>query len=91
MSSFLIREFLKLNKMNKTYDMFMEEDTRPKVVMSKNKLSNYLGLETLLRQNAKTKTFNTMLDVISNFLAQVRKTSGSITEAISKASGGVTE
>ena len=82
MSSFLIREFLKLNKMNKTYDMFMEEDTRPKVVMSKNKLSNYLGLETLLRQNAKTKTFNTMLDVISNFLAQVRKTSGSITEAI---------
>ena len=32
-SRFLIREFLKMNKMDKTYDMFMQEDTRPKVVM----------------------------------------------------------
>ena len=56
-SRFLIREFLKMNKMDKTYDMFMQEDTRPKVVMSKSKLTNYLGLENLMRHNAKSKTF----------------------------------
>lgn len=35
-SRFLIREFLKKNKFDKTYDMFIEEDTRPKVTMTKN-------------------------------------------------------
>ena len=68
-SSFLIREFLKINKMNKTYDMFMEEDKRPKVTMSKSKLTSYLGLESLVRQNQKTKTFATMIDIVSNYLA----------------------
>ena len=48
-SRFLIREFLKMNKMDKTYDMFMAEDTRPKVVMQKSKLTNFLGVELLVR------------------------------------------
>ena len=48
-SRFLIREFLKINKMDKTYDMFMQEDTRPKVTMSKSKLTNLLGLESLVK------------------------------------------
>ena len=48
-SRFLIREFLKMNKMDKTYDMFMQEDTREKVVMTKIKLTNFLGLELLVK------------------------------------------
>jgi hypothetical protein len=56
-SRFLIREFLKMNKMDKTYDSFMAEDTRPKVVMSKSKLTNFLGLEHLVKHNSKNKTF----------------------------------
>ena len=67
-SRFLIREFLKINKMNKTYDMFLEEDTREKVIMSKSKLTNFLGLESLVKQNSKTKTFATMIDIVSNYL-----------------------
>ena len=35
-SRFLIREFLKRNNFNKTYDSFIEEDTRDKVKMTKN-------------------------------------------------------
>lgn len=50
-SRFLIREFLKLNKFDKTYDSFMAEDTRPKVTMSKNKLTALLGLDALMKQN----------------------------------------
>lgn len=77
-SRFLIREFLKMNKMDKTYDMFMQEDTRPKVVMSKNKLTAFLGLDYLVKQNAKTKTYQTMLDIISNYLAEVKEVDGGV-------------
>ena len=77
-SRFLIREFLKINKMDKTYDMFMQEDTRPKVTMSKSKLTNLLGLESLVKQNAKTKTFQTMIDIISNYLSAMKTSQGGI-------------
>lgn len=67
-SRFLIREFLKKSGFDRTYDIFMTEDTRPKVTMTKSELTNLLGMETLVRQNSKSKTFNTMLDIISNYL-----------------------
>jgi hypothetical protein len=44
-SRFLIREFLKKNGFDKTYDQFMAEDTRPKVSMTKNELMKLLGIE----------------------------------------------
>ena len=44
-SRFLIREFLKKSKFDKTYDMFMEEDTRPKVTMTKSELTSLLGVQ----------------------------------------------
>ena len=48
-SRFLIREFLKKSGFDKTYDIFMTEDNRPKVTMTKSELTNLLGLETLVR------------------------------------------
>lgn len=77
-SRFLIREFLKINKMDKTYDSFMAEDTRKQVVMSKSKLTNFLGLEHIMRHNAKTKTFQTMLDTITHFLTEVKLIEGGV-------------
>ena len=44
-SRFLIREFLKKNGFNKTYDSFINEDTRPKVTMTKNELTRLIGIE----------------------------------------------
>lgn len=35
-SRFLIREFLKKNGFDKTYESFIKEDTREKVTMTKN-------------------------------------------------------
>lgn len=77
-SRFLIREFLKVNKMEQTYASFMAEDSREKVVMSKNKLTNLLGLEFLVKRNSKSKAkpFQTMLDIISNYLAEVKEIEG---------------
>ena len=72
-SRFLIREFLKKSGFDRTYDIFMTEDNRPKVTMTKSELTNLLGLETLVRQNSKTKAHNTMLDVISHFLSQSKQ------------------
>lgn len=71
-SRFLIREFLKKSGFDRTYDIFMTEDRRAKVTMTKSELSNLLGLEQLMRQNNKSKAFNTMLDVISNYLATMK-------------------
>ena len=34
-SRFLIREFLKKSKFDKTYELFMQEDTRERVSMTK--------------------------------------------------------
>jgi hypothetical protein len=56
-SRFFIREFLKKNNFDKTYDMFMSEDTRPKVTMTKNELTRLLGIDQLMRRNAKSKTY----------------------------------
>ena len=71
-SRFLIREFLKKSGFDRTYDIFMTEDQRPKVTMTKSELTNLLGMENLVRQNSKTKAFNTMLDIISNYLASMK-------------------
>lgn len=67
-SRFLIREFLKKNGFDKTYDQFMLEDTRPKVSMTKNELMRLLGIEALMKRNTKAKLFETMLDIICDFL-----------------------
>ena len=54
-SRFLIREFLKKNGFDKTYEQFMLEDERPKVTMTKNELMRLLGIESLMKRNSKTK------------------------------------
>jgi len=56
----------------------MTEDQRPKVTMTKSELTNLLGLEQLVRQNSKSKAFNTMLDVISNYLTVSKSQSGGV-------------
>lgn len=76
-SRFLIREFLKKNGFPNTYDSFIQEDTRPKVTMTKNELTRLLGIDALMKRNSKSKAFNTMLDILCDFLT------------ISKDSGGV--
>lgn len=67
-SRFLIREFLKKNGFDKTYDSFIKEDTRPKVTMTKNELTRLLGIEALMKRNSKSKVFNTMMDILCDFL-----------------------
>ena len=67
-SRFLIREFLKKNGFPNTYDSFIEEDSRQKVTMTKNELTRLLGIDSLMKRNGKTKTFNTMLDILCDFL-----------------------
>lgn len=67
-SRFLIREFLKKNGFDNTYEQFMKEDTRPKVTMTKNELMKLLGIETLMKRNNKSKQYETMLDIICDFL-----------------------
>ena len=77
-SRFLIREFLKKSGFDRTYDIFMTEDQRPKVTMTKSELTNLLGVDNLVKSNAKTKQFNTMLDLISHFLSTMKQTSGGV-------------
>lgn len=72
-SRFLIREFLKKNGFEKTYDSFIKEDTRPKVTMTKNELTKLLGIDTLMRRNSKSKAFNTMLDILCDFLVLTKE------------------
>lgn len=71
-SRFLIREFLKKNGFDKTYDQFMLEDDRPKVTMTKNELMRLLGIENLMKKNTKSKQFETMLDIICDSLITQR-------------------
>lgn len=52
-SRFLIREFLKKNGFDQTYDQFIREDTREKVTMTKNQLSALLGIDELIKRNNK--------------------------------------
>ena len=67
-SRFLIREFLKKNGFDKTYDSFIKEDTREKVTMTKNQLTSLLGIDCLMKRNAKSKVFTTMLDMLCDYL-----------------------
>lgn len=67
-SRFLIREFLKRNHFNDTYDSFIKEDTREKVKMTKNELTKLLGIDVLMKRNAQDKVFTTMLDILCDFL-----------------------
>ena len=67
-SRFLIREFLKKNGFDKTYDSFIAEDKREKVTMTKNQLTALLGIDALMKRNAKSKVFTTMLDMLCDFL-----------------------
>jgi len=46
----------------------MQEDTRPKVTMTKNELMKLLGIEALMKRNAKSKEFETMMDILCDFL-----------------------
>ena len=50
----------------------MIEDTRPKVTMTKSELTSLLGMDALVRYNNKTKTFQTMLDIIANYLSNMK-------------------
>ena len=52
-----------------------EEDTREKVTMTKNELTRLLGIEALMRRNAKSKVFNTMLDILCDFLILTKEAS----------------
>ena len=46
--------------------------------MTKSELTNLLGMEQLVRQNTKTKAFNTMLDVIANYLTVMKDKHGGV-------------
>lgn len=56
----------------------MLEDNRPKVTMTKNELMKLLGIEMLMKRNAKTKQFDTMMDIICDFLIIQRDTVGGV-------------
>jgi hypothetical protein len=77
-SRFLIREFLKKNGFDKTYDQFMLEDDRPKVTMTKNELMKLLGIESLMKRNTRMKQFETMMDIICDFLIIQRDLTGGV-------------
>ena len=77
-SRFLIREFLKKNGFDKTYDSFLQEDTREKVTMTKNELTKLLGIDALMKRNAKSKVFNTMLDILCDFLILTKDASNGL-------------
>lgn len=66
-SRFIIREFLKRSGFNKTYDMFMTEDTRPKVTMTKVELTKLLNLGEIMKKNKQGEQLDTMLDMICNY------------------------
>jgi hypothetical protein len=46
----------------------MIEDMRPKVTMTKNELMRLLGIEALMKRNTKSKQYETMLDILCDFL-----------------------
>ena len=85
-SRFLIREFLKKNSFPNTYDSFIQEDTREKVTMTKNELTRLLGIDVLMKRNAKSKAFNTMLDIICDFLMISKEATNGVGVAYPKVS-----
>ena len=46
--------------------------------MTKNELTRLLGIEALMRRNAKTKVFNTMLDILCDFLVITKDASAGL-------------
>ena len=56
----------------------MLEDTRPKVTMTKNELMKLLGIEALMKRNTKLKQFETMMDIICDFLIIQRDVTGGV-------------
>ena len=88
-SRFLIREFLKKNGFPKTYDSFIEEDKREKVTMTKNQLTRLLGIDVLMKRNAKSKVFNTMLDIICDFLMISKEATNGVGVSYPKVSGSI--
>ena len=65
-SRFLIREFLKKSGFDRTYDIFMMEDQRPKVTMTKNELTSLLGicLEVLVELAVSDEAVILMFNVL---------------------------
>ena len=72
-SRFLIREFLKKNGFDKTYDQFIKEDTRDKVTMTKNQLASLIGIDELMKRNFRLKQFGTMLDIVCDYLVSTKE------------------
>ena len=56
----------------------MLEDTRPKVTMTKNELMRLLGIETLMKRNTKSKQYETMLDILCDFLMIQKEITGGV-------------
>ena len=46
--------------------------------MTKNELMKLLGIEALMRRNSKTKQFETMLDILCDFLIITRTATGGV-------------
>ena len=56
----------------------MIEDTRPKVTMTKNELMKLLGIEALMKRNTKSKQYETMLDILCDFLLIQKEVTGGV-------------
>ena len=56
----------------------MLEDTRPKVTMTKNELMKLLGIESLMKRNTKSKQYETMLDILCDFLIIQKEVMGGV-------------
>jgi hypothetical protein len=46
--------------------------------MTKNELMKLLGIEALMKRNSKNKEFETMLDIVCDFLVSSRKMTGGV-------------
>ena len=68
----------------------MMEDDRPKVTMTKNELMRLLGIESLMKRNSKTKLYETMMDLICEFLIIQKEMTGGVEVATSNMSDSVT-
>ena len=66
------------------------EDDRPKVTMTKNELMRLLGIESLMKRNSKTKLYETMMDLICEFLIIQKEMTGGVEVATSNMSDSVT-
>ena len=56
----------------------MIEDMRPKVTMTKNELMRLLGIEALMKRNTKSKQYETMLDILCDFLIIQKEATGGV-------------